>query len=208
VNRRTERLPTRHRGTRDQRYRAPGGKWYAVDAALVPAVLDRLNALPDLIVEETCAGHRRGGERHAKVVFLADVSTFRKARKSLGDSTGDVVGDDALKHLDLLLASPYCDLFLFAPFLDRLSASEYRARVSRYRSNGGPLRWRMEIRWDEVGEAPLNWWAGLVDLLEENPDCRLWMGDVERRRRQHVRQTERGAERRRQIDAWINGWQR
>jgi len=61
-------------------------------------------------------------------------------------------------------------LDLFRPYLRRLSVTEYQAWVSYYNR-----AWRLEVRRDEIGQAPQSWWHKLVDLLEENPNCEEWM---------------------------------
>lgn len=129
------------------------GRQIQVDAELDVTVLNRLNALPNVDIVETCAGHHRGGERYAKVVFKAEP----RARRGV------------------LANPPYHDLLVFAPYLERLSATEYRARPSHYRSNGGQATWYLEIRCEHPGPAPRRWWHGLVNLLEENPDCTQWL---------------------------------
>jgi len=67
------------------------------------------------------------------------------------------------------------DLEDFRLYLIRLSATEYAGQVEWYQGNGGKAAWQLEIRREEKGQAPLTWWYELVDLLEDNPDCRAWM---------------------------------
>lgn len=57
----------------------------------------------------------------------------------------------------------------------RLSVGDYTATVEYYRGNGQPGAWHLEIKRAEEGCAPASWWHGLVDELEDNPDCDQWM---------------------------------
>lgn len=65
-------------------------------------------------------------------------------------------------------------------YLIRLSATFYAGKVEWYKGNGSKAMWRLEIRREEKGQAPLKWWHELVDLLEDDPDCRVWMSDQQR----------------------------
>jgi hypothetical protein len=58
----------------------------------------------------------------------------------------------------------------FAPYLKRCGATTYEPIVTLYN-----MRWHMEIRSEFQGQAPDRWWYGLVDVLEENPECARWM---------------------------------
>lgn len=59
------------------------------------------------------------------------------------------------------------------PYCRRLSTTGTPARVEFYAGNGERATWHLEARRDEVGEAPPDWWHGLVDDLEDNSD--QWM---------------------------------
>jgi hypothetical protein len=67
---------TKNRPPRTKPYTAPDGAKYDVDAALDPAVLDRLNNLPGVMLWSICAGHPRSASRaigpreHPDVMFL------------------------------------------------------------------------------------------------------------------------------------------
>ena len=60
----------------------------------------------------------------------------------------------------------------FEAYLDRLSVTEYTAHVELYRCNGAPATWKLRVeRHERKGVAPDRWWYGLVDVLEDEPDC-------------------------------------
>lgn len=63
----------------------------------------------------------------------------------------------------------------FETHLDRLSVTEYTAHVEIYRSNGEPATWKLRVEREQKGVAPDRWWYGLVDALEDEPDCNRWM---------------------------------
>ena len=63
----------------------------------------------------------------------------------------------------------------FEAYLDRLSVTEYTAEVSLYRANGEPATWKLRVEREKKGLAPDRWWYGLVDALEDEPDCTRWM---------------------------------
>mgnify|MGYP001587095110 FL=1 len=67
-------------------------------------------------------------------------------------------------------------LLNFEAYIDRLSSTEYVAAMSLYRANGAPASWKLRVeRWGQKGVAPDRWWYGLVDALEDEPDCTRWM---------------------------------
>jgi len=131
-------------------YRAPNRRIYEVDVALEWRVLDRLNALPGLSVYSVCAGHRKSEPGH---------NTPQRA----------------LVILMALRAPHEHGLLALAPYLERLSSTEYAAVVEKYRGNGGPGRWRLLVERSEYGPAPKAWWRQLVNVLEDNPDCSQWL---------------------------------